>query len=104
MLEKAERTLLKFSESNRTEPIRLPSQLTPNDRQALHQAAERLGVDHKSEGVGVQRCLVFSRRRGTTFVLVKSRYSGQLCSTDSSRLDFVVQPKTIRTTTTAMIS
>ncbi|CAN0297242.1 unnamed protein product, partial [Ectocarpus sp. 4 AP-2014] len=62
MLRKAGALLVEYSKSDRTTELRMPPQLNSEDRQSLHVAAERLGIAHKSEGEGDQRCLVFSRR------------------------------------------
>ncbi|CAM9585769.1 unnamed protein product, partial [Ectocarpus fasciculatus] len=64
MLRKAEIALVEYSKSERTSELRMPPQLSSKDRQALHSVAESLGIAHKSEGEGDQRCLVFSRRSG----------------------------------------
>lgn len=54
-----------FAKNGRVTPLKLSSQLSSSDRQALHDLAELLGLDHKSEGESLdQRHLVISKRNG----------------------------------------
>ncbi|CAN0474622.1 unnamed protein product, partial [Laminaria digitata] len=64
MLQQAARSLVAYQRSSRRTPLKMPPALGLKDRQLLHEAAEKLGIDHKSEGEGDQRCIVFSRRTG----------------------------------------
>ncbi|CAN0093589.1 unnamed protein product, partial [Laminaria digitata] len=65
MLQRAASVVQAYASSDRTQPLNFPVHLTRGDRQSLHCLAERLGLNHKSEGEGRdQRFLVISKRAG----------------------------------------
>jgi len=47
MLAQARKAVVDYKTSGRTSPLRLPPQLTQQDRAALHEVAARLGLEHK---------------------------------------------------------
>lgn len=61
--------VLVYSKSARSTPLRLTPDLSTEERQALHEYAQRLGLAHRSEEDALgRRFLVISRAKGMTCI------------------------------------